>query len=74
MFDLEVAQPLKLWECIMSLTNYYAKGIRGATSFIKPFQTMVGLAHSGNKTAKATASTKFAIDQCRGELCSSPYS
>jgi hypothetical protein len=65
MFDLNVAQPLKLWECIMSLTNYYAKGIRGAISFIKPFQTMVGLAHSGNKTAIATATTKFAIDQWR---------
>ena len=65
MFDLNIAQPLKLWECIMSLSSYYAKGIRGAISFVKPFQTMVGLAHSGNKTATATAATKFAIDQWR---------
>lgn len=65
MFDLDVAQPLKLWECIMSLTNYYAKGIRGAISFIKPFQTMTGLAHSGNRTAIATPATKFAIEQWR---------
>jgi hypothetical protein len=65
MFDLNVAQPLKLWQCIMSLTNYYAKGIRGAISFVKPFQTMVGKAHSGKQIAIATPATKFAIDQWR---------
>jgi hypothetical protein len=67
-FDDTKPQAQAFWQCLTSLTHYYAKAVKGMEAFLAPISRMIHYANTGRKQAVAKPQTRFAIEMWRVAL------
>jgi hypothetical protein len=59
--DLSAPHPLETWQCLASLAQFYAPGLRGMQSFVAPLHYMTSLCSPSYRHPKRVASANAAF-------------
>lgn len=63
--DIDISHPLEVWQCLASLAQFYAQGVRGMSAFVAPLYHMTRKCSGRFGKSKASASAQFAIEMWR---------
>jgi len=63
--DTSSPQPLEVWQCLASIAQFYAQGVRGMSAFVAPLHHMTRKCSGRLKRSKASASAMFAVEMWR---------